>query len=137
MTTVINIIPSDYEGDPRATLGYNWQDYSNRIPGHDVIVDRTEDGIDYRSAAENAMRELGIDSARITCMWCGGWSGDMSLTDTENDEHNISAGETPEETAAIVKLNDRIDMHEQDDTHKHHPGYCTKCHSYCYGDCES
>lgn len=26
---------------------------------------------------------------------------------------------------------------EQDDRNAHHPGYCRKCHTYCYGDCQA
>ena len=26
---------------------------------------------------------------------------------------------------------------DQDDRNANHPGYCRKCHTYCYGDCEA
>jgi len=46
-------------------------------------------------------------------------------------------GDTIEETVATVRLAEKIADMEQDDRNKNHPGYCKKCHSYCYGDCES
>jgi hypothetical protein len=48
---------------------------------------------------------------------------------------NTQSGDTLEETAAAVRLMDRVDEIEENERNKHHPGWCTKCHSYCYGDC--
>jgi len=48
-----------------------------------------------------------------------------------------STGDTLTETAANVRLIEKIADMEQDDRNKNHFGYCKKCHSYCYGDCES
>jgi hypothetical protein len=50
---------------------------------------------------------------------------------------NSDTGDTIEETAARVALSDKIELDEQDERNKHNVGYCTKCHTYCYGDCES
>lgn len=54
-----------------------------------------------------------------------------------NNEETISAGSTLEETAALERTMERIALDEQDERNKKHPGYCTKCHTYCYGDCKS
>ena len=50
---------------------------------------------------------------------------------------NISAGDTIEETIAFEKVINQLEIKEQDEQNISHSGYCTKCHSYCYGDCES
>lgn len=47
------------------------------------------------------------------------------------------AGDTLEDTAATVRVLDRMEEAEENDRNKHHPGWCPKCHSYCYGDCEA
>jgi hypothetical protein len=46
-------------------------------------------------------------------------------------------GDSLAETAAAVKMAEAVELAEQDARNAHHPGYCTKCHSYCYGDCEA
>ena len=45
------------------------------------------------------------------------------------------AGDTLEETAATVRIAEKLAEMEQDERNKHHPGWCLRCHSYCYGDC--
>lgn len=50
---------------------------------------------------------------------------------------SASAGETAEETIATVRLGEKLEEAEQDASNKHHFGWCNKCHSYCYGDCEA
>jgi hypothetical protein len=47
------------------------------------------------------------------------------------------AGDTLEETAAAVKMAEIAELADMDARNAHHPGYCTKCHSYCYGDCDA
>jgi len=47
------------------------------------------------------------------------------------------AGDTLAETAAVVHVVERLVDMDQDDRNKHHYGWCMKCHSYCYGDCEA
>ena len=56
-----------------------------------------------------------------------------------NDIREIStnAGEMIEETAAIISNAEKFELSEQDDQNKNHFGYCNKCHTYCYGDCEA
>lgn len=136
-TTVINIIPSDYEGDPRSALGYPWQDYATKTPGHDVIVDRTENGIDYMGAAQAKMAELGVTSAYVTCMWCGGFSGDVTSTTEEPKAVDQPAPLSVEEVAANERRFELDELARHDRRYENHPGYCKKCHSFCYGDCEA
>jgi hypothetical protein len=52
-------------------------------------------------------------------------------------DNNTIAGSTLEETAIFEKTMDIIELAEQDRHNASHPGYCKKCHSYCYGDCEA
>ena len=46
-------------------------------------------------------------------------------------------GDTLVETAAAERRAEEIDLMEQDARNADHPGYCTKCHSYCWGDCDA
>ena len=41
------------------------------------------------------------------------------------------------ESANIAKIEEDLDIADQDDRNKNHFGYCKKCHTYCYGDCEA
>jgi hypothetical protein len=135
---IINIIPSDYIGDPRKSLGYCWQDYKNRTPGIEVIVTRDKiNGIDYTSAAKKALREAGLASAYVTCMWAGGFQGDIGIN--ESLEHKgtqgtpLSASESIQAEYAAI----RLDEMELEELNSLHSGFCQHCHSYCYGDCEA
>lgn len=49
----------------------------------------------------------------------------------------ITAGDTPAETAARETSAEADDLADQDARNAGYPGYCTKCHTYCYGDCEA
>jgi hypothetical protein len=46
-------------------------------------------------------------------------------------------GDTLAETYAKVKIVEQIELQEQNEINRVNIGYCTKCHSYCYGDCEA
>jgi len=48
-----------------------------------------------------------------------------------------NAGSTFAETVAFERMADKLDIMEQDDRNINNSGYCTKCHSYCFGDCEA
>lgn len=146
--TTINLIPSNYVGNPHNALGYAWEslvmtgykvDQEKSIPGHDVIVYADQKkGIEYKDAAKAKMIELGVTVATINCMWCGGWSGDMDISgnaDINTINYVESAGEENFETAAFEKMAEKINLDKEDVAHKNNAGYCTKCHSYCYGDC--
>lgn len=138
MTTIINVIPSTYTGNPQNALGYAWQDYSKKIPGNDVIVQNNGTGIDYKAAVQAKMIELGITQANYNCMWCGGASGSIKLSDVVAPAiAEVNAGEEYADTAAIVSSAEKLSLAEQDERHSHSIGWCNKCHSYCFGDCES
>lgn len=57
------------------------------------------------------------------------------LNNSQREE--ASAGDSLEETAANVRINDRLADQEQNERNRKHPGWCPKCHTYCYGDCEA
>ena len=138
MEITINIIPSDYKGDYKNTLGYCWADFATKTAGIDIIVDVTDSGCDYASAAKKAIKENGADSAYVNCMWCGGFSG-IIKGDTETDAIDVDVKKystplTMEEEAAQATITDRIEQRTETNTHA---GWCYKCKSYCYGDCTS
>ena len=131
----INIIPADYNGNPRNALGYGWQDYATKTPGVDVVVERTENGIDYMGAAMAAMREMGITEAYINCMWCGGFSGMIEVGAIDAEE--IAAPLAAEEVAAYERAADEDALTEMDRNNHGRPGWCNICHSFCFGDCQA
>ena len=45
------------------------------------------------------------------------------------------AGSIPEETAIHAAAAENADLADQDRRNAGKPGYCTKCHTFCYGDC--
>jgi hypothetical protein len=49
-------------------------------------------------------------------------------------EPTTDAVETIEETASQLDTNETADL---DSRNVNLPGYCTKCHTFCYGDCEA
>ena len=148
----LNIIPSNYDGNPRDALGYCWQDFEKKIPGEDVILNgvnwkdylksRYGDNIEVHNHNQYGFLKTvpGKIVTSVNCMWCGGFSGVVYLPDPEVDipTDTISqAGGTIEETSAQVAISEKIELMEKDDRNIDHPGYCTKCHSFCYGDCEA
>ncbi len=137
METVINLIPSNYEGDPRKALAYCWQDYSTKTPGKDVVVD-ISNGVDWKAEAKAAMKALGIKEAFVHCMWGGKLEGTFKIeSDEETEESTILAGDGMVETAAVVASDERIENAVISDRNQSHPGWCDKCQSHCYGDCEA
>lgn len=146
----INIIPHGYQGNPREALGYGWQDYANQIPGDDRIggydkflevkAELEADGFVCLSPEEKRPALASIE-ARVDCMWSGGASllayrmqagapgGENSLV--------INRGEEPNETAAAVRMDEKLHEMELDERYRKHPGWCKECHSFCYGDCEA
>ncbi len=132
----INIIPSDYKGDPKKALGYCWSDYMTKTPGDDVIAEITDDGIDYIAVAKAKMAELGVEEAYINCMWCGGFKGEI----TSDNANTVDAQPAPlsfDEVAANEAISEKMELDMLDSNNKTHPGWCTICHTYCYGDCEA
>lgn len=134
----INIIPSDYEGDYKKTLGYCWADYATKTPGLDIVVDVTNNGVDYTTAVKKAIKDNGADSAYVNCMWCGGFSGIIEGDETDDDNANTkkeSAPITIDEEYAQSKIIEIIE--QKTNPNNKHVGWCNKCNSYCYGDCEA
>jgi hypothetical protein len=73
-------------------------------------------------------------------MWCGGLSGIVYIPEQigdVQDETFLDPGDTLAETAIREQMAETATLAEQDARNAQHPGYCTKCHSYCYGDCEA
>lgn len=135
---IINIIPSDYIGDPRKAIGYCWQDYKSRAPGIDIIVPRDKiNGIDYTSAAKKAMREAGLTEAYITCMWAGGFQGDININDDPAQSGALSMPLNAAESIQAEYTAIRLDEMELAELNILHPGFCSHCHGFCYGDCEA
>lgn len=151
---IINIIPeqvNDENKTYRNALGYPWQNLDKKIPGLDVVMgegkyqdvhgkiiaDLSEEFGDvytvpcqFPHRPENAV-------ALITGMWCGGESTYVCTGKSKNVKETESAPMDAEESAILEKKLDAIDLAEQDASNKKNPGYCVKCHTYCYGDCES
>ena len=61
----------------------------------------------------------------------------LSLPVSGKREASMTYGSTLEETAAQVAMSEKIELMEMDERNKNHPEYCTKCHGFCYGDCEA
>lgn len=154
----INIIPADYDGNPRDALGYAWADLDNKIPGEDIVLDRDpEKGIAWEEYLKCRFGEdveihnhnnygwlkdtPGKIIAHINCMWCGGISGvvyrpNPNTSPPEGFDRNQCGGSLAE-TAATEEMAEEIKLMDMDDRYKNHPGYCTKCHTFCYGDCDA
>lgn len=80
--------------------------------------------------------------ATITGMWCGGIEATVYVVleknaETTSTEIQTPSGDTIEETASVVHMADKIDLSELDARNEKYPGWCKKCHSFCYGDCEA
>jgi len=155
---VINLIPKDMEGtDYRGSIGYPWQDLDKRIPGQDrpltafqddlqAICDEYRqkygpihvvvmDGYSLRPVNDNGeilwddnypWHTRGECVAQINGMWCGAMT------------HLIVRGDRPiveQKQGADILVDDG--MWAPDEPEHGENGYCRKCHSYCYGDCES
>lgn len=71
---------------------------------------------------------LGVDEEFIADLLNAARSMTEAVADTP-------AGDTLQETAARVAAVEGIDLAEQDARNANQPGYCTICHSYCWGDC--
>jgi len=155
----INIIPSNYEGNPHDALGYAWEDVAHKIPGEDIVLmcdpekgipwkkylrDRYGGDVEIHSHNYGWLMDTpgGKIVARINCMWCGGVSGvvyrpDHDTTRKPESPDNCQTGDSLAETAATVKMAENIDTMEMDEFYGAHPGYCARCHSFCYGDCDA
>ena len=89
--------------------------------GSDVTILFLDNGF-LKSDSSDAywdFREIQPDAiiAAFNCMWCGG------LT------HYVLKGKIPPHVSAPITNSEVI--------HNHGTGWCDKCESYCYGDCEA
>jgi hypothetical protein len=78
---------------------------------------------------------LGCDHEQLRPIFNQIFAGDKSKFARADDIN--TAGDTLEETAAAVIICEQLTLVEQDDRNRSHPGYCERCHSFCYGDCLS
>lgn len=87
----------------------------------------------YDSICLDGNEYLGVDKESLAHLFAEVLSGKHE----KKTEINMYCGSTLEETAAMEEMNDKLALMEQDNRNSHHHGYCNKCHSYCYGDCEA
>jgi len=147
---IINLIPEDYAGDPHNALGYMWADYKNRVPGTDIVFPQGEalaeydrifaeyrckygeitvteiDG--YFESVDDQHIDIGAEYrvAVVHGMWCG------SATRYIYKGIHRPVARKPS-TSVLV---DDGNIHYGEPTHGVN-GYCRRCHSYCWGDCEA
>lgn len=152
MAKQINIIPVNHSANYKDALAY--------VDGEDRIG-----GIKEFNAAREELEAQGlvcinpenvraimslpedkVIEARVACMWCGGGyivayrlPNVSTLEPNEKESTAVaqSPGEETHETSGIVAMTEKLQAVEMAATHKHHPGWCNKCQSYCYGDCEA
>lgn len=124
----INLIGVIVSG--RANHGY--ADYNLIRDGHSVGEYNTQyaalvlDGYEYLGCNRDSMEPL-LDQI---------FDGETNRFARPQNKRR-QAGDTLAETAATVRLAEKIAIEEQDERCKDHSGYCTICHTYCYGDCEA
>lgn len=130
----INIIRDDYVGDHKEALSYCWSDFEKKESGIDVTVSATG-VVDYVAIAKKAMKDNDAETAYVNCMWGHGFSGLVTADQEEVIEvaEKKEAGITIEEEVAHTQLTEKYSDYDK----KNHVGWCDKCKSYCYGDCQS
>ena len=106
---VINVIPEDYNGDPKKTLGYCWSDYANKTPGIDVTKEN------WRAETLKEIKRNNAKRAYVNCMWSGGYVGEYPKVE-----------KVTKETKKIAAKKET-----------HGTGWCNRCDSYCFGDCQA
>ncbi len=129
----INVIPEDYEGNYEEALGYCWEDFNNKIAGIDIIAKRTNTGIDYVAIAKKTMKAYRADIAYVNCMWCGGFGGLIELNNETKNKDSKETTTTIEEESAQTQIIEKYSDYDK----KNHVGWCDKCKTYCYGDCQA
>lgn len=149
----INLIPENYIGDYRKAPGYNWAnlvmgesgvDREKSVPGEDMHIGYKEcldklveefgmiavrDDSGYGWAKNNAVttdgREVQIGAATriatINGMWCGGPRRSVFLAD---DTCPPVVRKRQEADLVVLDVNRSV-------------GYCDKCDSWCFGDCQA
>jgi len=68
--------------------------------------------------------------ATVNAMWRGGDTAYYYKPLSSKRAESLDVIVSTEQTEAI-------DLMIQDKENENHPGYCKKCHTYCYGDCEA
>lgn len=105
---VINVIPENYPGDPKAAMGYCWSNYETKEPGKDIEKEGWE------SVVLGLIKKNNAKKAWVNCMWPGGYTGEYPKAASKT----IKKVEIKKESPKMV-------------------GWCDKCQSYCFGDCEA
>ena len=72
------------------------------------------------------MQKMGVTEAYVSCYWSDGW-GNSNLLEIQD---------APKKTAMQGKISETAELIEQDYTNND-AGYCSICHSHCYGDCQA
>jgi hypothetical protein len=147
----INLIPDDYDGCPRNAAGYFWNELVLKDDGtvdNDKSVPSTDlYGISLDECFQNLQKKFGniairndnnygfvkkigstldkkevsvakaISVAVVNCMWCGGGTFSVFIDWNEIVAHKKSDCKETELSNSF--------------------GYCEKCETYCFGDCEA
>lgn len=110
------------------------------------------EGRAYRSYADHIISRNGVQCGVINTQYgaltldateylgCQGPEFDRLIAAARNSTEPmppITAGSTLAETAAQEAVAEKIDTDERDTAHANEAGYCTHCHTYCYGDCQA
>lgn len=149
MAKQINIIPVNHSANYKDALAYvEGEDRIGGIEEYRFARQELEaQGMTCIEPRNNELLPVGaVVEARVCCMWCGG----AYLVGYRMPEGSAAvvaspvlcpasqnSGEETHETAGIVAMTEKLQAVEMAATHKHHPGWCNKCQSYCYGDCEA
>jgi len=97
------------------------------------------------TATTRAGRTINIDNvkpiATVSGMWCGGINVTVfpvpeNAKTVGSPAKSSQAGGDLAETATLERTAEKIEIAELDERCKNYPGWCTKCHSFCYGDCD-
>jgi hypothetical protein len=100
---------------------------------YDLYIGNTKVGsinTQYNALFLNGVEYLGVNEEII----CHLLDQAMNLSKNQKEEN---AGSTIEETATFENIMEKASVYSNDEKNKKHPGYCAKCHSYCYGDCDA
>lgn len=128
-------------------------DRSKSVPGDDrtgeygtflaVKAELEAEGLVCINPKDEIVPDGAIIEARVDCMWCGGASllayrlpAGADAPDQKNPAPS-NPGEESLETAVLVAMDEHLYEMELDEQYKNHPGWCTRCHSFCYGDCQA
>lgn len=125
------------EGDPMLDLSEivisrkSAEGYANFILSREGVESGSYNS-QYNSIYLDGNEFLGVDKEAVAHLFA-----DVISKKFETPEKVMACGDTLEETAGMEKMSETIALMEQDKSHAHHHGYCNKCHTYCYGDCEA